>query len=109
MKITLAKHGGLAAGVYRALPPLLVDTDALLPATVTDLAKLVAAAKAAPPIKEEIPGRSRDAMSYTITIEDDGQSTTLHQSDTNMSQAFATLLTWLERYGEQSQKDPRRS
>jgi hypothetical protein len=37
-------------------------------------------------------------MSYTITIEDDGQQTVLSQSDTAMSAEFGKLLAWLQHH-----------
>ncbi|MFF1498149.1 protealysin inhibitor emfourin [Streptomyces sp. NPDC058304] len=42
--------------------------------------------------------RARDAMTYTITMEDDDHATVLEQSDAAMSPAFATLLTWLKKH-----------
>lgn len=96
MKVTLTKYGGLAAGIRR--PPCIVDSSALPEPTAAELARLVAAVKAAPAVTEERPGRARDAMSYTITVEEDGQPTVLRQSDTAISPAFAALLTWLERH-----------
>ena len=95
MKITLAPHGGLAAAVYLGRPPREVDADALPAAAAAELARLVAAAKAAP-----APAASSravpDAMSYTITIDDGGRQTVLKQSDTTMSPAFGALLGWLQ-------------
>jgi hypothetical protein len=97
MKVTLAKHGGLAAGIRR--PLLIVDSAALPQPAAAELARLVAAVKAVPAVKEERPGRARDAMSYTITLEEDGgEPTVLKQSDTTMTPSFAALLQWLERH-----------
>jgi hypothetical protein len=96
MKVTLTKHGGLAAGIRR--PPRIVDTDTLPKPAAVELARLVAAVKAVPAAEEDGPGRARDAMSYTITVEDDGRPTVLSQSDTTMSPAFAGLLNWLEKH-----------
>ena len=42
--------------------------------------------------------RARDAMSYTITVEDRGRPTVLAQSDVTMTRAFAELLTWLQEH-----------
>ena len=57
------------------------------------------AAKAAPSVKEERPGRARDAVSYTIRVEEDGgEIFTISQSDATMSPAFAALLEWLDRH-----------
>jgi hypothetical protein len=97
MKVSLMKHGGLAAATRR--PPVLVDSSTLPGPAAAELARLVAAAKAEPAVKEEKPGRARDAISYTITLEqDDVASTIIRQSDTTMSASFAALLEWLERH-----------
>ncbi|AZS75025.1 hypothetical protein DDE74_32565 [Streptomyces lydicus] len=99
MKVTLATHGGLAAAINLRLPPKALDTDALPANVAAELAQLVAAAVAMP--KEDRATRARDAMSYTITVEDGGRSTVLRQSDAAMSPAFAALLTWLKKHFEQ--------
>lgn len=97
MKVTLATHGGQAAAINLRLAPRVVDAEALPEEAARELAQLVEAAKAAPVPKEERPGQARDAMSYTITVEDADRSIVLTQSDTAMSTAFAALLAWLER------------
>jgi hypothetical protein len=52
----------------------------------------------APIERGEEPGQARDAMSYTMTIEEDGAETTvITQSDINMSPAFADLMQWIDR------------
>ncbi|MFK0047684.1 protealysin inhibitor emfourin [Streptomyces sp. NPDC090741] len=99
MKVTLATHGGLAAAVNLRLPPKVLDTDTLPENAAPELARLVAAAVATP--KADQPSRARDAMSYTITVEDGGRSTVLKQSDAAMTPAFAALLTRLQKYLEQ--------
>lgn len=96
MKVSLATHGGQAAAIRLRLPPKVLDTDALPENAAVELAQLVAAA--VPAAEEERPSRARDAMSYTITVEDGGRSTDLTQSDTTMSPAFAALLSWLEKH-----------
>ena len=95
MKVTLATHGGLAAAINIQRPPRVVDTETLTGPAAADLSRLVAAAKAvnASPARDE---RARDAMSYTITVEERGQSTTLTQTDMTMSAQFAALLNWLQ-------------
>jgi hypothetical protein len=99
MKVNLAKHGGLAAAIRR--PPVTVDSSALPESKAAALAPLVAAATAelqAARAVEAGPGRARDAMRYTITLQDDsGETTTLRASDTTMSPPFAALLEWLDR------------
>ncbi|ELP65456.1 hypothetical protein STRTUCAR8_05391 [Streptomyces turgidiscabies Car8] len=79
------------------LPPKELDTDALPGNAAAELTALVAAAVPYP-AEEDRPGGARDAMSYTITVDDDGRSTVLVQSDTTMSPAFAALLRWLENH-----------
>ncbi|WP_329192347.1 MULTISPECIES: protealysin inhibitor emfourin [unclassified Streptomyces] len=96
MRVTLAAHGGLAAASNLRRPPEALDTDALPEDAAAELARLVAAAAAEP--EAEGPGRARDAMSYTITVEDGGRTTVLKQSDAAMTHSFAALLTWLRNH-----------
>jgi hypothetical protein len=96
MKVTLAQHGGQAAGINLRRPPQTVDAATLDEARAAELKKLTAAATAA--VAPARSGRARDEMSYTITIEDDGRETVLSQSDTAMSAEFGKLLVWLQRY-----------
>ena len=100
MKVTLAKHGGLAAAINLHRPPLVVETDRLPKAAADELARLVAAIKAvaAEPPNDARAGRGGDVMSYTITLEDEKAPMVVTQSDTAMSPAFATLLAWLEKF-----------
>jgi hypothetical protein len=102
MKVTLATHGGQAAALHRRLPPEVLDSDDLSEDAAAELARLVAAAFSDAAPGTSGPGRARDAVSYTITVEDGGQSTVLTQSDTTMSPAFAVLLSWLEQHFAQS-------
>ena len=96
MKVTFTQHGGLAAGLRRQ--PHVVDSDTLPQTAAEEFARLVAVLKTVPSVEEASPGRGRDAMSYTIRVEDRGRLTVLRQSDITMSPAFATLLQWCERY-----------
>jgi hypothetical protein len=96
MKVALEKHGGQAAAIYLGRPPLIVDTDTLPKASADELARLVAATKAAPPSQAPGFGIPGDVMSYTITVGDGGSAVILKQSDITMSPAFAALLRWLE-------------
>jgi len=97
MKVSLAQHGGLAAGIRLNSPPQTIDSAALDQPKAAELRELVAAASSAPP--GAIPsGKTRDEMSYTITVQDDGGETVLSQSDTTMSAEFRKLLAWLKRH-----------
>src|SRR4051812_48559617 len=94
MKVSLAQRGGMGAGINLRLPPKVVDTDLLQKPAAEELARLVAAAEAAPLVEEEKPDSARDAMTYVITI-DDGGRTVLTASDSTMSPGFAALRDWI--------------
>ncbi len=96
MKVSLAQHGGQAAGIRLNAPPLTIDSAALDEPGAAELEGLVAAATSAPPGAARST-RTRDEMSYTITIQDEGRETVLSQSDTTMSADFGKLLAWLQR------------
>jgi hypothetical protein len=97
MNVTLRKHGGLAAGVRR--PPVVVDASKLPKPAAEELARLVAAATAVPRADDGGPGRVRDPMSYTITVDDGGRQTELSQTDGALTPEFSALLHWLSRNG----------
>lgn len=95
MKVTLETYGGLAAGIRRQ--PTVIDTSVLGQPEAEELARLVSEAKSAPALSSDS-GTFRDAMGYTITIEEDGgASTTLEASDGQMPESFARLLKFLRR------------
>lgn len=94
MKVTWETHGGQAAAIRLGLPPKELDSDDLPENRAGELDRLVAAA--VPEAEEKGPSRARDAMSYTITVEDDGPPIVMTRSDVTMSPAFAALLRWLE-------------
>jgi hypothetical protein len=96
MRVTLAAHGGLAAGINLSRPPRVVDTGDLPAAEVSELDRLVDAALGA---RAHQPAGTRpvpDAMSYAITVDRDGTTSTLTGSDAAASAEFADLLAWLE-------------
>src|SRR5262245_23195448 len=95
MKVTLTKHGGLAAGMRR--PPCVVESSTLSPVAAVELGRLVSAAQAKPAAVAEKPESARDAISYSITIEEGGKVTTLRQSDVTVTREFTALVDWLER------------
>jgi len=96
MKITLAQHGGQAAGILLKRPPLVLDMATLEASKAAELKGLVTAAMAAPP-PDTRSGKARDEMSYTVTVKDGGNENMLSQSDTSMSPEFGKLLAWLQR------------
>ena len=96
MKVTLAKHGGWAAGVQLASGARVVDADTLPRSAAAELAHLVSAAQAIPSAAAKAPSRSADVSNYAITVEDGQQTTVLRQSDLTESPAFAALREWIE-------------
>ncbi|BCJ56123.1 hypothetical protein Asp14428_75980 [Actinoplanes sp. NBRC 14428] len=98
MRVSLTEHGGLAAAVHRAAPARVADAGALPPAQARELARLVRAALDAPAGAAAGPGRARDAMSYTVTVEQDTGTTVLTGSDTAASAEFAELVQWLRQH-----------
>ncbi|GIF04783.1 protealysin inhibitor emfourin [Actinoplanes siamensis] len=97
MRLSLATRGGMAAPIARRLPPQVLDTDRLPDDAVRELRRLVAAASADPGGAHPAPP-ARDAMTYTITVDDGPRSATLVSSDTSMSPAFAALLDHVQRH-----------
>ena len=101
MKVSLTTRGGMAAGVNLGLPPKVVDTDDLPQSVASELARLVVAAKTAPPPDDEKAGRARDPQSYMITIEDGGPPVVLTGSDVAMSPGFIALRDWIRKHSTQ--------
>jgi hypothetical protein len=98
VKVALQTHGGLAAPITMRQPPTVVDTDELPPDAAAELARLMGAAASAAQATRS-PGPARDAMSYTITVDNNGKPpTTLTSSDTTMSPEFAALLDWIRHH-----------
>ncbi|MFI1281269.1 protealysin inhibitor emfourin [Streptomyces sp. NPDC020858] len=83
--MTLATRGGPAVVVDLRLPPRALDTDTLPANAAAEPARLVAAV---PTPEVDQPSGARDAMSYTITVEDGDRSTVLKQSDAAMTRAM---------------------
>ena len=96
MKVSLATHGGQIASINLRRPPRIVDSSSLPAREAEELAHLVAATKTSPPARDVSRGLARDAMSYTITIEDGGSTATLEQSDMTASSAFIALRDWIK-------------
>jgi hypothetical protein len=92
MRVTLRTQGGLAAAITMRLPPKVVDSDDLPPEAEAELRTLVSAA-ADTAVRS---ASAHDAMTYTITVEEAGESSTLTAGDTTMSPAFDKLMSWIE-------------
>jgi hypothetical protein len=94
VKATLREFGGpIDPTGQRAR---IVDTGSMNQETADELARLVAEAKTQPPGPDATAGKGRDMMSYSITIEQDGRSLVLKQSDATRTQAFIDLQNWIK-------------
>jgi hypothetical protein len=93
MRITLTRHGGQLAGMKR--PPRIIDVTSLDPERAERLRTLVARAIGAQRDRESVRAIP-DAISYSIAIEDEGQVTTLKQTEPTEPSPFADLLEFLE-------------
>lgn len=93
MKISLSERGGFAATTRMSAPARVLDVATLPAKDAATLAHLISAARAAPAPAGG--GGARDAMRYTLSIDDDGQVTTLAQGDAGMTDAFAALRDWV--------------
>lgn len=93
MRVTLTRHGGHMAGMR--IPPRTVDAAALDAASAERLQTLAQEVVNSPPAPARV---APDALSYTVTIEDDnGRSTTVRATDPITSASFAALLDFIER------------
>ena len=104
MRVSLDTYGGLAGGVGGT--PLVVDTDELDEEARNELRRLVSAAAAAAASRggPELAAADqlRDAQTYEITIEDDGDSAVLAATDGSVSEEFAQLRDWLRSHQRSS-------
>jgi len=94
MKIALQKFGGWLAGMSR--PPVIIETANLPTEEVTELDRLVMAAKEKGNVESGGLRTAPDAMSYTITVDDGSKAFDLQQSDVTMTPEFAALKNWIE-------------
>ena len=96
MKATLREFGGpIDPTGQRAR---VVDTGSMSKEMADELARLVAEAKAHPPGPDATAGRGRDMMTYSITIEETGQTLVLKQSDATRTEAFVELQDWIKQH-----------
>lgn len=95
MKVTLEKHGGMAAIRH---PPVTIDAAELNEYERSELEQLIHQVQREAPRSQASPDRMRDAMSYRISVDEGGQTADYRQSDINMSEAFARLMDWLQRH-----------
>ena len=103
MRVSLDTYGGLAGGVGGT--PLVVDTEELDEEARNELRRLVSAAAAAASRGGPVLAAAdqlRDAQTYEITIEDDGNSAVLAATDGRVSEEFAQLRDWLRSHQRSS-------
>ncbi|PWW25058.1 hypothetical protein JD79_04252 [Geodermatophilus normandii] len=103
MRVSLATHGGLAAGLRLGRRPSTVDTSGLTGAEAGELTRLVEAARTASARTAAGAGDARggDAMTYEVTVDtgvDRADPVVLRQTDTSMTAEFAALLRWLQEH-----------
>jgi hypothetical protein len=98
MKIGLAVHGGLAAGMRLGRPARTLDVDALPAAEKAKLADLIAAAEREAASGEARESRGADLQSYTISIERADGPLELRVSDSTMTPAFGALLDAIQNH-----------
>ena len=77
----------------------MADTNEISKEKADEFARLVATAKTQPTIPDTGAGKGRDMMTYSITVEEDGQVVVLKQSDATRSQAFIDLQAWIKQNG----------
>lgn len=96
MRITLNSHGGWSGLVTK---PITIDTAALPAAAAHEAERLAAAAQSTPGTSPAAltaaRGRAPESMSYTITIEDGGRTTTLKSSDAEAHPEIEALAAWV--------------
>jgi hypothetical protein len=92
----LEKDGGWPPRTSQS--PQTVEIDGLPAAIVAQVNGLAAKLKNSgqPPVPDT--SRARDAVTYTIVIEDKGQRLTFKQRDTQLTREFDAMLHWLEDY-----------
>ena len=103
MRVSLATHGGLAAGLRLGRQPSTLDTSGLTAAEAVEVTRLVEAARTASSRAAAGAGDAmgRDAMSYEVTVETGAgraDPVVLRQTDTSMTAEFAALLRWLQEH-----------
>ena len=99
MRVSLDTYGGLAGGIGGA--PVVVDTDELSEEARNELRRLISAAAAA--ARRDGPevaaaDQVRDAQTYEITIDDEGNSAVLAATDGTVSEEFAQLRDFLRNH-----------
>ena len=97
MKVTLREYGGPIDPTGRRAQ--VVDTGSLPTAKADELVNLIAQAKIQPPVPDPNGEKGGDIMTYKITVEENGQSVVLRQSDTTQTQAFVDLQNWIKLNG----------
>jgi hypothetical protein len=73
-----------------------VEVDQLPPEEAEQVKGLAAKLKSSGQPELLAPSRARDATTYSIVIDDDGERFTFKQRDAQMTREFSAVLNWLE-------------
>jgi hypothetical protein len=101
LKATLREFGGPIDPTGRRAH--IVDSNEINKEKAEEFVRLAAEAKTQPTVADTGGGKGRDMMTYSITIEADGQVFVLKQSDATRSQAFIDLQAWIKQNGHRVQ------
>jgi hypothetical protein len=91
VKITLEEDGG-----HFTPPPAVISTDKLSDTEQAHLKQLLQAAERADLAKPKDPIAGGDRISYTITVERNGEQQVLRSMDGIMPQPYADLKNWIK-------------
>jgi len=102
LRISLEKDGGWPPRT--ALQPKAVEVDQLPAETVAHVRGLAASLKKSGQPETRQPSAARDAISYSIVIDDNGERLSFKQRDAQMTREFDAMLNWLEDHFAQARK-----
>lgn len=94
MKLALEQEGGISAGVRQ--PATRLDSTLLSEDQLSELRRMLAQLKEASRIPVVEPNRTRDAVIFTITVEEQGDRGSYCQADMHMTEAFADLKMFIQ-------------
>ena len=97
--MTITRGGGLA-GITRQTE---LASDALVDDDAAKLHEQVEGADWLHVEAREAPGLHPDEMSYEVTVEDQGQTTTRRFTDRTLPESLRSLIAWVDARPERSQ------
>jgi hypothetical protein len=100
LKLTITRGGGLA-GLTRETE---LTSDALPDEEAATLHELVSGAESAgKELPREAPSVLPDEMSYQVSFENEGQTTTLRFTEQTLPEALRSLIAWVDSRPERRQ------